>query len=140
MNSSRMFRLGVEIFAVALNLALAFCFYVANSIFSYSSLVKMNLAVVSHWALVFGLLAVASVVILRRKFKDFFIRFALLVTITLFNQVCLIALLVSLLPFGGKVLPAPTVSVPANVENVSYRGELLEAMKLFSTMAGTDTC
>jgi hypothetical protein len=101
------FKLGVEMFAVALNVALAFCFYVANSIFSYSSLAKTNLAVASQWAFVFGLVATTLVVILRWKFKDFFIRFALLVIITLFNQVCLTALLISLLPVGGRVLPAP---------------------------------
>ncbi len=101
------FKLGVEMFAVALNVALASCFYVANSIFSYSSLVRTNLAVVAQWAFVLGLLATTLVVILRFKFKDFLIRFAMLVMITLFNQVCLMALLISLLPFGGRVLPVP---------------------------------
>jgi hypothetical protein len=106
MNRSRKeVRLGLEMFTLALNATLAFCFYVANGIFSHSNLLKTNLAVASQWCFVFGLAAVALVVILRWKIKGFFIRFALLVTITLFNQICLMALLISLLPFGGKVLP-----------------------------------
>ncbi len=105
--SRTVFKLGVEISAVALNAALAFCLYDANLIFSYSSLLKTNLAVVSQWGFILGLVAVALVVILRKKARGFLLRFALLVTITLFNQMCLTAFLISMLPFEGKVLQAP---------------------------------
>jgi hypothetical protein len=101
------FKLGVETAAVALNAALAFCLYEANLIFSYSSLLKTNLAVASQWAFMLGLVGVALVVILRQKARGFLVRFALLVTITLFNQMCVTAFLISMLPFGGKVLQAP---------------------------------
>lgn len=97
----------LEVLAIALNIALGTCLWVARSIFSYSHLMKTNLAVFAEWGFVLGAIAIVALLILRQKITPFSNRFGFLVVITMFNQICVTALLVSVLPFGGKVVPPP---------------------------------
>jgi len=82
---------------------LAFCFYVASTIFDYSHILKTNLTVLSQVGFVIGLVAVLAALVFANKMVDL-TRIVLLTLLTLFNQACIIAFLVSLLPFGGQVL------------------------------------
>jgi hypothetical protein len=82
---------------------LAFCFYVASTIFDYSHLLKTNLTFLSRVAFVVGLVAVLAAVTFSNKMVDL-TKIVLLTVLTLFNQACVIAFLVSVLPFGGQVL------------------------------------
>ena len=88
---------------VIVNASLAFCLYVASTIFSYSHLLKTNLAVLAEIGFVVGGIGIGFALYFPRKI-GFLTRLHLLAVLTFFNQTCVIAYLVSLLPFGGQVL------------------------------------
>jgi hypothetical protein len=104
------FRIGIELFVVALNAALAFCLYLGNTFLSYSPYKRTILAVVADRSFLLGLIAMIAVVCLRRSLRGFLTRFSLLILITVFNQLCMTAFFLSLLPIpiGNYIIQTPS--------------------------------
>ncbi len=104
--NAKVVKVVAEVLLVLINAVLAGIFSMAWEIFSYSHLLRTTLAIFAERTLICGLVAVAAVCLLRWSLKSFVLRFSLLLTVTALNHICLSAFLVSLLPFGGRVLPA----------------------------------
>ncbi len=89
----------VETVASAVNLLLAFTFYVANANHSTSGFAKTGLGFLAEIAFLVGLAGLGLLIVGRRKIKSNLARLMLIMVVTIWNQACLIAFLTSLIPF-----------------------------------------
>ena len=96
---SRIVRVVVEVAALAVNAAIILSFYVAEQMAAHSGVAKNNFGVFSERAFWIGVVALIIAVLSRAKLKGFVVRSLTIGIITLWNQTCLVAFLVSLIPF-----------------------------------------
>ena len=88
-----------EIVIVTVNAFLGLSFYVIEQNFSRSKFLKVDYTSLSETAFVIGAGLTFLVFLLRWKLARPVVRLSLLVALTLFNQACLIAFLVSVMPY-----------------------------------------
>ena len=97
----------IEAIAVLTNAGLWISLSVMKGSFFYTRIAQTNLATLAEWTLSVGLVAGLVVVLLRWHIKTSVSRLGLLLSVTLCNQMCLLALLIAKLPFGGIMLKPP---------------------------------
>jgi len=73
-------------------------FYVVEQMLSHSRFLKVDYTFLSEKAFVIGLVCLVLLLAFRWKIKGAFLRLELLIAITLFNQACLLAFVVSVTP------------------------------------------
>jgi hypothetical protein len=89
----------IEMACIPVNLVLGIALYAAEQNLRDGGFLKNNLTVLSERAFYVGVAALIVAILLRFRMKSAIHRFGIYTVITLFNQACLISLLVSTIPF-----------------------------------------
>ena len=89
----------LESLIILVNVVLGIAFYGAEMNLRDGHFLKNNLTVLAERGFYFGVVMLIVLVVARLGIKDFLSRLLFLISVTLFNQACLIALFASAIPF-----------------------------------------
>src|SRR5258705_32212 len=95
---SRMVQIGVQLYAIFINLFLILGFYTAQYMFRHSGIAKNRLTHLSEYTFALGIVGLIATIIGARK-ASVTTRWMLLALTTMLNQACLIAYVISTQPF-----------------------------------------
>jgi hypothetical protein len=94
----RRIQMSLELSICAMNTFMLLGLYVANANYSTFGFAKTGFGVMAEGGFAAGLVAVL-ILLIGRSFQSFFTRWMLLILVTLWNQVCVLLFLISLIPF-----------------------------------------
>ena len=87
-----------EVIILIVNAFVGLSFYVVEQMLSHSRYLKVNYTFLAEKGFAVGVVALLAVLILRWKLKSPLLRMQLLIALTLYNQACLLAFVVSVTP------------------------------------------
>lgn len=92
-------RTAVKVGICVINALMLLGIYIANANYSTLGFTKTGFGILTEIGFGLGLVAVATFLIIGRFLQPFYTQWMLFVLVTLWNQVCILMFLISLIPF-----------------------------------------